>query len=182
MPITKSRLDVAGDQAHGPDTLSGLAISPFAEDLSFLEQKFQDANWKLHVARTYREALMQLSRERVTIVICECQLPDGNWKDVLNRIMAMVDRPRLIVVSRHADERLWAEVLNMGAFDLLSIPFREEELAFTIGSAWVDWMGEQERRRSRSLEIFHCLKVCYGPRRQPNAWSTTWTMSYINGQ
>jgi FixJ family two-component response regulator len=63
----------------------------------------------------------------------------------------MVDRPRLIVVSRHADERLWAEVLSQGAFDLLSIPFREEELAFTIGSACVDWMGEQERRQSRSL-------------------------------
>jgi DNA-binding NtrC family response regulator len=151
MPITKSRLDVAGDQSHGPDTLSGLAISPFAEDLSFLEQKFQDAGWPLYTAHTYREALAQLTHERMPIVICERQLPDGSWKDVLNRITAMVDRPRLIVVARHADERLWAEVLYMGAFDLLSIPFREEELAFTIGSAWVDWIGERERRRSRSL-------------------------------
>ena len=35
--------------------------------------------------------------------------------------------PALIVTSRLADERLWAEVLNLGAFDLLSKPFDFDE-------------------------------------------------------
>jgi hypothetical protein len=47
----------------------------------------------------------------------------------------MLDRPRLIVFSRNADDRLWAEVLNLGGFVLLATPFREEELVFAIGSA-----------------------------------------------
>jgi DNA-binding response OmpR family regulator len=151
MPITKSRLDIAGNQALGPNTLSGLAISPFVENLSFLERKFQDAAWQLYTAHTYREALVQLTHERMPIVICERQLPDGSWKEVLSQLAPMMDRPRLIVVSRDVDEKLWGEVLNMGAFDLLSIPFREEELVFTIGSAWLNWTAEQERHRSRSL-------------------------------
>jgi DNA-binding response OmpR family regulator len=91
--------------------------------------------------------LAQLNRTRVSIVICESQLPDGNWKDVLRQVAPLPDRPRLIVVSRNADESLWAEVLEMGAFDLLATPFREAELVFAIGLAWLDWTGEQEGRR-----------------------------------
>ena len=151
MPNTKSRLDTAESQGLGPTTIAGLAISPFAEDLSFLERKFEDAGWKLYTAHTYREALIRLAHEWTPIVICERQLPDGSWKDVLSQLAPMMDRPRLIVVARDADERLWGEVLNMGAFDLLATPFREEELVYTIGAAWLDWTGEKERHRSPSL-------------------------------
>lgn len=80
----------------------------------------------------------------VPVVLCECPLPDGSWKDVLGQLAPMQDRPRLIVFSRHADEDLWAEVLDLGGFDLLATPFRDEELIFTIGSAWLDWKCEQE--------------------------------------
>ena len=152
--MTRDNLNIEGNKAFGPNTLSSLAISPFREDLAFLEEKFQDADWKLYVAHTYREALIQLSHVRVPIIICECQLPDGNWKDVLSQLAPMLDRPRLIVVSRHADERLWSEVLNQGAFDLLATPVREAELVFAIGWAWLNWTGDQERHRSRVLRKF----------------------------
>ena len=69
------------------------------------------------------------------MVLSELQLPDGNWKDVLGQLAPMIERPRLIVFSRNADNRLWEEVLNLGAFDLLITPFREHELVFAIGSA-----------------------------------------------
>jgi len=36
--------------------------------------------------------------------------------------------PLLIVTSRLADERLWAEVLNLGAHDVLAKPFNAEEV------------------------------------------------------
>jgi hypothetical protein len=68
------------NRALGPNTVSSLAVSPFSDDISFLRHKFEEANWKLYVARTIRGALMQLSRVRVSIVICERQLPDGNSK------------------------------------------------------------------------------------------------------
>src|SRR5215467_6735764 len=41
--------------------LSGLAVSPSVEDLSFLERKFEEAHWKLYTAGTYRETLAELS-------------------------------------------------------------------------------------------------------------------------
>jgi DNA-binding NtrC family response regulator len=101
------------------------------------------------MAGTRRDALAKLSEKRLPVVLSECQLPDGNWKDVLSRLAPILERPRLIVFSRHADDRLWEEVVNLGGFDLLATPFREEELVFTIGWAWLDWECEQKRRRLR---------------------------------
>jgi hypothetical protein len=89
----------------------------------------------------------------VPVALCECQLPDGNWKDVLGRLAPMIERPRLIVFSRRADDRLWAEVLNLGGVDLLITPFRDPELVYAIGSAWLDWEGEEKQRRSRKYAI-----------------------------
>src|SRR5438105_11907571 len=43
-----------------------LAISPFLEDLAFLEQKFQEADWTLYIAHTYREALIRLRDRKST--------------------------------------------------------------------------------------------------------------------
>jgi DNA-binding response OmpR family regulator len=120
MPTTRSPIYGAGERACiRPGRLSSLAISPSIENLSFLEGRFREAHWKLYMATTYKEALAELSRRRLPVVLCECQLPDGNWKDVLGRLAPMLERPRLIVFSRHADDRLWTETLNLGGFDLL---------------------------------------------------------------
>lgn len=147
MPTIKSFGHAVGDQEFAQ--LSSLAVSPHAEDLAFLESRFKEANWTLYMAGTYRGALAELSRIRVPVVLSECQLPDGDWKDMLSQLASMPERPRLIVFSRNADDRLWSEVLNLGGFDLLAMPFREAELVFAIGSAWLDSKSEQEYRRSR---------------------------------
>jgi DNA-binding response OmpR family regulator len=150
MPTSKTAVFGARNQAIDlPVPLSTLAISPSIEDLAFLEDRLKEAHWKFYIARTYREASAELSRIKVPVVLSECQLPDGNWKGVLRRLAPMMERPRLIVFSRNADDRLWSEVLNLGAFDLLITPFREHELVFAIGSAWLNWEGERDRRQAR---------------------------------
>jgi DNA-binding response OmpR family regulator len=150
MPRIENCLSVADSQVFEHSVqLSSLAIGPSEEDLSFLTYRFKEAEWTLYTAHTYREALAELNWNRVPVVLCECPLPDGNWKDVLSQLAPMPDRPRLIVFSRHADEGLWAEVLNLGGFDLLATPFRDAELVFTIGSAWLDWKKEQDRHPLR---------------------------------
>ena len=147
MPRIENYLSVADNQVFEHSVqLSSLAIGSSVEDLSFLAYRFKEAEWTLYTAHTYRQALAELSWNRVPVVLCECPLPDGNWKDMLSQLAPMTDRPRLIVFSRHADEDLWAEVLSLGGFDLLATPFRDAELVFTIGSAWLDWKGEQARQ------------------------------------
>jgi DNA-binding response OmpR family regulator len=49
--------------------------------------------------------------------------------------------PCVIVTSRLASDRLWMELLNEGAFDLLSKPFDPSEVMRIIHSAWVHWQN-----------------------------------------
>jgi DNA-binding NtrC family response regulator len=133
--------------------ITSLAISQNERDLAFLEYMFDDANWTLYKSRTYREAMLQLNRDRVSIIICECQLPDGGWKDVLSHLAPWSDRPRLIVISNHADEHLWSEVLDLGGFDVLATPLKETETAYAIGAAWLDWTNEHGRASPEASKV-----------------------------
>jgi DNA-binding response OmpR family regulator len=73
------------------------------------------------------------------VVIAESQLPDASWKDALAGLSRMAEPPRLIVSSRLADEFLWAEVLNLGGYDVLTKPFDPAEVFRVISLAWLDW-------------------------------------------
>ena len=66
------------------------------------------------------------------IVVCEVR-ECGNWQELLEEAQAA--QSLMLVVSRHADEQLWAEVLNLGGFDVLALPFDREELRWALSSA-----------------------------------------------
>jgi DNA-binding response OmpR family regulator len=53
----------------------------------------------------------------------------------------MAHPPLLLVVSKHADENLWAEVLNLGGYDVLLKPFERAEVVRVVGMAWRYWRG-----------------------------------------
>ena len=115
-----------------------LFIGPCAEEHASLRQIFRDSQCELQAASTCRDGLGLLrdTHHGIRVVICDYSLPDGDWKGVLTELNTMPDRPTLIVSSRHADERLWAEVLNLGAFDLLlGSPFEPEEVLRVTQSA-----------------------------------------------
>ncbi len=68
------------------------------------------------------------------IVVCEAQAREnGNWQELLEEAQAA--QSLMLVVSRHADERLWAEVLNLGGYDVLALPFDRDELKWALSSA-----------------------------------------------
>ena len=156
MPVITRPYNIA---RHNPldvievNALISLAVSPNETDLLFLQHMFDDANWKLYKAHTYREAMSQLNRHRVPIIVCEHQLPDGSWKEVLSHLAQLADRHWLIVISKHADEHLWSEVLALGGYDLLETPLKESEAGYVIGSAWLDSKNEHERATRRTLSI-----------------------------
>jgi len=52
----------------------------------------------------------------------------------LARIKLLPTPPLLIVTSRHADEYLWAEALNLGAYDVVAKPFDSHELSRVVSS------------------------------------------------
>ena len=94
------------------------------------------------------------------VALTDTRLPDGHtWKDVLDEFGGFTEGPLLIVADRLADEALWAEVLNLGGYDLLNTPFEPAEVQRVVQLAWEFHLRQTERLRISK-------KAAEGPRRR----------------
>ena len=84
-------------------------------------------------------AFSVLHGHEISVVVCERTLQTGTWIDVLENIKVLPNVPSLIVASRLADDRLWAEALNLGAWDVLAKPFDHIGVIRSVKSAWQRW-------------------------------------------
>ena len=100
---------------------------------------FSPFPWPTRRTRRLREACPVMCRDLARVVLCEHTLEDGSWKDVLELAASRPYPPLVIVTARLADERLWAEVLNLGGYDVLAQPLDRNEALRTIGLAWDRW-------------------------------------------
>ncbi len=134
---------------HPAGTITVLSVSPAESDHAALEQTFRDSSLTLypncrlalHPSRTLASALAVLRRSRI---------PDRRLRSRrATRCLAgnpsatkdLSAPPCLIVTSRLADDRQWAELLNAGAFDLLAKPFEKSNVIRIVQSAWVHWQS-----------------------------------------
>ena len=122
-----------------------LAVSPHREDHACLRAIFSHSNWKIYEAHTCQDAMSFLGKNPMAVLVCERDLPDGNWKSLLDSLSVLPLPPLLVVTSRDADDTLWAEVLNLGAYDVLSKPFDRAEVTRIISLAWLHWKEEATR-------------------------------------
>jgi DNA-binding NtrC family response regulator len=123
-----------------------LAVSPCEADHASLRGIFAHSKWRIHLVRSGREAAQFCRSYPTPVVLCERCLPDGDWKDLLQSLEGTPNRPHLVVASRDIDDRLWAEVLNLGGYDVLPIPFEPSEVFRVISLAWRHWRDERERQ------------------------------------
>ena len=121
--------------ANGQET--ALLISPDEEDHEILDALFQHNSWTLHRAPSVNSASALLNESATSVVITERDLPVGDWKSVLDVIHDLPRAPLLIVISRAADNYLWAEALNLGAYDVLAKPLDQTEATRVLTSAWI---------------------------------------------
>jgi CheY-like chemotaxis protein len=70
------------------------------------------------------------------VIICDCHLSDGTWKDVLSYIAGLTNPPAVVVTSSIAGRDLRAEVQGLGGYDVLTKPFAEEEVWHVLSAAW----------------------------------------------
>lgn len=123
-----------------------LSISATREDHTTVRESSAGMDCRVETAGSCHSAFESLGAGGISIVICERDLPDGSWRDVLERLGSAPERPFLIVTSRLADEWLWAEVLNLGGYDVLAKPFNASETRHVLETACLGrrgWKGDQ---------------------------------------
>ena len=105
---------------------------------------FSQFSWSTERANNFGEASRLIRRDLHRVIVSEKDLPDENWKDVLEAAAAREDPPLIIVTSRSADEYLWAEVLNLGGYDVLAQPFDRNEVHRSVSLAFQHWQSRHE--------------------------------------
>jgi DNA-binding response OmpR family regulator len=126
-----------------------LSVSPIPDDHISLKQITDYSEWGAHSdsrcelseSLTLTSAAIILRQQRISVVLCERDLQPGTWREMLEHVGGLPSPPLLIVTSRLADERLWAEALNLGAYDVLAKPFDKREVIRAVTSAWLNWTG-----------------------------------------
>lgn len=124
----------------GSDEPSGtqvtvLVVAP-ESDRATLRRMFEHSRWTLVEAETVAEAAATLRQRLSLVLICEANLPDGTWVELLNHTKSLPFPPPVIVTARQADDDFWMQVLNRGGYNVLGKPFSEKELFEMISVAW----------------------------------------------
>jgi len=105
-----------------------LFVSGRRDDARAISQMLQLLPVVVDYAGTLQQARAQLRQDEYDVVLTEAALPDGNWLDALHLARECPHDLQVIVTDPHADARLWAEALNLGAYDLIAQPFYEPEV------------------------------------------------------
>ena len=131
--------------AHPPlPTL--LVVSESEQAHASVSRALARLDWQIYSAYSTLYAAELLRGRDFGVVLCDCDLAQGNWRALLDDTHSARRPPKLIVFCRYADVRLWAEVLNLGAWDLLMYPFETQELIRGMAVAWESWERPVRRR------------------------------------
>lgn len=105
-----------------------LVVSSVEEDRRTLARMLASHACPRYWKATVEEAADWLTLNRARVVVCDRSLPDGNWRDLWLQIRELPDPPRFIVSADWTDARLWAQVLNLGAWDVIVKPYDANEV------------------------------------------------------
>ena len=105
-----------------------LFVSGRHDDARRLSQMLDTLPLLLDHVESLDQARTKLQQSDYSVVLTEAALPDGNWLDMLHLARLLPQELEVIVTDPHADALFWAEVLNLGAYDLVSQPFYAPEV------------------------------------------------------
>ena len=112
-----------------------LFVSPCREDATVLSHMLRSVSTSLHHVDDLQHARAVMQGEPYQVVLTEANLPDGDWRDVLELARKTEPAPEVIVTDASADARFWAEALNLGAYDLIAQPFATAEVQRILSNA-----------------------------------------------
>ena len=92
------------------------------------------------------------------VVLTDVALPDGDWREVLQIVAHSRPNIEVVVSSRLGDHKLWIDVLEQGAYDVLAEPYEREEVRRIVGAA-------AARSYKRSLPLAQAIS--YKPKAPP---------------
>jgi DNA-binding NtrC family response regulator len=136
---------------HQTEFKTVLSVSANDDDCASLEHILEP---RLAVVGTATiVSILSLLREiPIPTVIFDCDVMSFKGEELFDRISLLPDLPLVIVTSRLEDERLWAEALNLGAWDVLAEPFVADEVIRNVSIAGQHWQDRHDVYNNRTTQ------------------------------
>ena len=87
------------------------------------------------IAGSIREGEEQLAKDVFDLVILDVRLPDGDGQHFLERIVAMPDRPLVVMITGHGTIEHAVTCMRIGAFDYLIKPFSSSQIDVVLNKS-----------------------------------------------
>ncbi len=97
---------------------------------------FDDSGWSIRESKAIVRLADAIDSAWMGVLLTDYTLPDGNWRTAMAVAKKVAFACETVVTSRIADERMWAEVLNLGAFDLIPQPIDPADALGLCTGAW----------------------------------------------
>ena len=111
-----------------------LVMPPQRRDV--LMNYLEEAGMEVSFARNCREALRKLNEGlHYDLVLVDSRISGGSWREILQFVRDTRTPYEVIICSRFGDEQLWAEMIEMGAFDLIPEPYDRLEVLRILQAA-----------------------------------------------
>jgi len=98
-----------------------------AAEMALASSILSNAGFRLLLARSCRETLRQLSSGQPRVVLCDRNLRDGDWKDLISWLADSLEPPRVVVLAGD-DVNLRSEAISLGAYGVVGRPIDTIEL------------------------------------------------------
>lgn len=133
---------------HEPVQLVAIIQNPY--DSATLRQLASIYGWSLSIVNSSDAAMVLLKGQPTPLVICDRDLADEAWSDVLAKIAAQPQAVCVLLASSVIDDYLWQRVIRHNGYDVVAKPFQPEELRRAVTFAW-SWRGWAHRHRTEVL-------------------------------
>ena len=82
-----------------------------------------------------KEAMIRIDEKEFDIIVSDIMMADVNGIQLLEYVQKKSDRTKVIMITGYATETLAREAMAKGAFDIISKPFRPDDLRQVVGRA-----------------------------------------------
>ena len=142
--------DSAAGTALAAEPVKLVAITEKPDDSAVLQQIAVGYRWRISIVGSSDAAVASLNEQPTPLVICDRDLANEDWRDVLAKIAALPQAVCVLLASRVVDDYLWRQVIRHHGYDVVSKPFQPEELRRAVAFAW-SWRGWAHRHYSEVL-------------------------------
>lgn len=105
-------------------------------DREMLEESLSGTPWRLVLASNLPQAIEALRHVTVPIVLCDGWFDNVPWQLLLRALRRERRRVCVILLAGPGPVEVWSELARRGGFDVLTRPFRREEVFPTLVSAY----------------------------------------------